>query len=542
MRSDPAFKPWRENALKRGYASSVVIPLKYHDKVFGAISMYATEPNRCSKQEVKLLTELGADFAYGITMLRLRKEKELGDQESRIMIEFLLIVNQSESTAQLIRRATDFFKKQSGCEAVGIRLKQENDYPYYETRGFSTEHLQLENMLCSYDEKGNINRDAEGNPVLDCMCGKIIIGKFSSEKEFFTKKGSFWTNSTTALLKNTTDVDRQARTRNRCNGEGYESVALIPLMVGKDHLGLIQLNDQRKNMFTFETIHMWERIADHLALALSKMLAEEQVKTHAEELERLHSILEEKAAEVEEYATNMENLAQERARKLQDSERLAAIGATAGMVGHDIRNPLQSITGDIYLAKIELDALPESEQKLNALESLVEIEKNLDYINKIVQDLQDYARPLNPKAEETDLKLTIEKLISKSSLPENINIEIFVTDDARMICFDTYYINRILYNLVTNSIQAMPRGGTVTVQGYKKTNDLVLTVKDTGVGIPESIKQKMFTPMFTTKSKGQGFGLPVVKRMTESLGGTVTFESTEGKGTTFIVRLPPPKS
>jgi len=65
-----------------------------------------------------------------------------------------------------------------------------------------------------------------------------------------------------------------------------------------------------------------------------------------------------------------------------------------------------------------------------------------------------------------------------------------------------------------------------------------MTVTDTGVGIPKDVQAKLFTPMFTTKSKGQGFGLPVVKRMTESLGGTVTFESQEGKGTTFTVRLP----
>ena len=83
------------------------------------------------------------------------------------------------------------------------------------------------------------------------------------------------------------------------------------------------------------------------------------------------------------------------------------------MVGHDIRNPLQAITSDVYLAKTELASTPESEEKKNALESLKEIEKNVDYINKIVQDLQDFARPLNPRTEETDLKLIIDELISK---------------------------------------------------------------------------------------------------------------------------------
>ena len=98
-----------------------------------------------------------------------------------------------------------------------------------------------------------------------------------------------------------------------------------------------------------------------------------------------------------------EKEAQEAAKKLKDSERLAAIGATAGMVGHDIRNPLQAITGDLYLAKTDLASIPESEEKQTIQESLSEIEKNINYINKIVQDLQDFARPLKPNVEQTDM-------------------------------------------------------------------------------------------------------------------------------------------
>jgi PAS domain S-box-containing protein len=233
--------------------------------------------------------------------------------------------------------------------------------------------------------------------------------------------------------------------------------------------------------------------------------------------------------------------AQEAAKKLKDSERLAAIGATAGMVGHDIRNPLQAISSDVYLLKSELDSMPEGEAKENVAESLQGIEQNVDYINKIVQDLQDYARPLNPKIEESDLKSIIDTFIAKNGLPKNIKLNVKIKDDARMIRVDPYYLNRILFNLVTNAVQAMPNGGKLTIMAHIEAGDTILAVKDTGVGIPKEISDKMFTLMFTTKSKGQGFGLPVVKRMTESLGGTVTFESQEGKGTTFIVRLPPPK-
>ena len=227
-------------------------------------------------------------------------------------------------------------------------------------------------------------------------------------------------------------------------------------------------------------------------------------------------------------------------KQLQDSERLAAIGATAGMVGHDIRNPLQAITGDLFLAKSELSELPENGNKNNALESLDEIQNNVDYINKIVADLQDFARPLNPRAQETDITSIFNEML-KIGIPENVKVTVNVEDKARHIMADPDFLKRIVGNLTLNAVQAMPDGGELAVRAYLdgQTNDILITVKDTGVGIPEDVKPKLFTPMMTTKSKGQGFGLAVVKRMAEGLGGTVCFESEEGKGTTFIVRFPP---
>src|SRR3972149_3945401 len=99
-------------------------------------------------------------------------------------------------------------------------------------------------------------------------------------------------------------------------------------------------------------------------------------------------------------------------------------------------------------------------------------------------------------------------------------------------------MKRMLTNLAANAVQAMPNGGKLTINAYCRGNRAFVSVEDTGEGMPEEAKNKIFKPLFTTKAKGQGFGLAVVKKLTEALNGTITFESQEGKGTKFIIELP----
>jgi C4-dicarboxylate-specific signal transduction histidine kinase len=225
-------------------------------------------------------------------------------------------------------------------------------------------------------------------------------------------------------------------------------------------------------------------------------------------------------------------------KQLKNKERLVVIGATAGMVGHDIRNPLQAIFGDLYLLASDMTSLPEGEQKESMKESVVAIKKNAEYIDKIVQDLQDYAKPLKPILQETDVEELFQEVLFKEDLPENVEASYHVLEKAKNLKADPELLKRILSNLVSNSVQAMPEGGKLEIHAYRDADVVVISVQDSGVGIPEENKDKLFMPLFTTKAKGQGFGLPVVKRMTEALGGTVTFESENGKGTKFIIRLP----
>ncbi len=229
-------------------------------------------------------------------------------------------------------------------------------------------------------------------------------------------------------------------------------------------------------------------------------------------------------------------------RRLKENERLAVIGATAGMVGHDIRNPLQSIAGDLYLIDSDVASLPPGDTKNSLQESVASIQANLLYVDKIVTDLQDYAKNPKPILEKVNIEKIIEEIMVLISIPNNLKVVIEVEKTFPGLITDSSMVKRALFNLVNNAVQAMPDGGTLTIGAYDSSDKVFLCVEDTGVGIPEDIKPKLFLPMVTTKAQGQGFGLAVVKRLVEALNGTVTFESENGKGTKFIICLPKNKA
>ncbi|MDQ7779850.1 MAG: PAS domain S-box protein [Planctomycetota bacterium] len=204
-------------------------------------------------------------------------ERKRLEHEREITVEFLRLAGGNLPVRELVGKTARFFKEHLGFEAVGIRLQTDDDYPYFEANGFPEEFVQLENSLCARTESGEVARDSAGNPVLECMCGNIICGRFDPSKPFFTPGGSFWTNCTTRLLANTTEADRQARTRNRCNGQGYESVALIPIRSGSRCSGLLQLNDRREGMFSIQLIALFERLAGYFSIALAEARAREML-------------------------------------------------------------------------------------------------------------------------------------------------------------------------------------------------------------------------------------------------------------------------
>lgn len=174
-------------------------------------------------------------------------------------------IDHKETIREILKEIQDF----TGLEAVGIRLRNGDDFPYFETRGFPNYFIKLENSLCARTTEGSIIRDQSGYPIMECMCGNVLQGRTNSSLPFFTPGGSFWTNCTTELLATSTEKDRQSRTRDRCNGEGYESVALIPLRSNSETIGLLQLNDSRKGRLTIEMINFLEGIGISIGMVLA---------------------------------------------------------------------------------------------------------------------------------------------------------------------------------------------------------------------------------------------------------------------------------
>ena len=181
--------------------------------------------------------------------------------------------------------------------------------------------------------------------------------------------------------------------------------------------------------------------------------------------------------------------------------------------------------------------MPNGEEKQSMEETLGCIEDNIFYINKIVSDLQDYTRPLRPQLEEVNLLDLAKNAIGAACVPNNIITTVDI-DANLLVKVDVSFLKRVLTNLALNAVQAMPDGGKLTIKAFSTNGKIIINVEDTGVGIPESVKAKLFTPLFTTKSKGQGLGLAVVKRLVEGLNGTISLESEEGKGTKFTIQLP----
>jgi len=192
----------------------------------------------------------------------------------------------------------------------------------------------------------------------------------------------------------------------------------------------------------------------------------------------------------------------------------------------------------MYLTKEKLNSTSLQGSELAKLAETVE--EQVRYMNKIVSDLEDFARPLKVEFAPTDLHKLINETLSSIRVPDTVKVSIVIEDDLDFpkLTVDAALMRRVFINLITNALQAMPDRGDLKIAAKRTEDSALISVQDTGVGIPEENLEKIFQPLFSTKAKGQGLGLAVCKRLVEAHNGSITFKSKVGEGSTFTVEIP----
>jgi signal transduction histidine kinase len=219
--------------------------------------------------------------------------------------------------------------------------------------------------------------------------------------------------------------------------------------------------------------------------------------------------------------------------KLVKSERLTAIGELAGQIGHDLRNPLAGIKNGMYIIRKKNGQL--TEEKRN--EILGWIDDAIEDSDRIITSLVDYSSELNLQPEQCTPKSLVLHALSNIQVPDHLNIINNTTDDIKMF-LDAKSMEKVFASIIKNAIDASPEKGTIKIQSMLKGQNIEISFTDSGIGIPENILPKLFTPLVTTKAKGMGMSLAICRRIVESHDGKITVESTVGKGTTFTINLP----
>ena len=210
-------------------------------------------------------------------------------------------------------------------------------------------------------------------------------------------------------------------------------------------------------------------------------------------------------------------------------ERLSTLGEMSAGIAHELRNPMGVISGytKILSKKVDESLKP----------AVAAITREIDVMNRIITDFLTFAHPAEPVFGSVDLSALIQGCIE---MLDNGSQKVVVKADMSclpVIRADEVMIRQALTNLLQNAVEAMPEGGEISISCTKNGPNLVLSLADSGHGIPESIKERIFLPFYTTKERGTGLGLAIVHKIIVSHGGSIRAESSPS-GTVFFISLP----
>ncbi|HEY3296088.1 MAG TPA: PAS domain S-box protein [bacterium] len=278
-------------------------------------------------------------------------------------------------------------------------------------------------------------------------------------------------------------------------------------------------------VIVFDDHHRLQRMIGAVQDITDRKKTEEQIRRHSEELER---IIEERTAQIRKLE-----------RQRLESEKQVSVGRMAARIAHEINNPLAGVKNSFLLVK---KAIPEDYKHF---EFVNRIERELDRIARIVRQMFELYRPERREPEvirPADAIQDVVILLQGNIRSQGIKVEQETARAGKPVRIHSDSLKQVLFNVLQNAIEASPQGATVRVECILRGSVLALDIADQGGGIPEEVQSRIFEPFFTTKegetTGGLGLGLSVTRSLVESMGGLISFETIENRGTTFHITLP----
>jgi PAS domain S-box-containing protein len=224
------------------------------------------------------LKRLAPAIERELSEAEVRRKRKDAEERQRVSLHIIELLNRTNDTRAIIGDILAYLKQATGLDAVGLRLRKGEDYPYFVQIGFSGDHIEPDSSLCRRDGTGSCMRDESGNPYLECICGQILMKRFGPDRSFYTGKGSFWSGDVEAVLAlpEMSELGRVFRTR--LGEEGYRSVAIIPLASGDEIIGLLLMYDRRAGRIDGDMVRFFEGIGASIGIALKRRQLEDEIR------------------------------------------------------------------------------------------------------------------------------------------------------------------------------------------------------------------------------------------------------------------------
>jgi signal transduction histidine kinase len=226
--------------------------------------------------------------------------------------------------------------------------------------------------------------------------------------------------------------------------------------------------------------------------------------------------------------------------RLMATERLSTIGQLVASIGHELRNPLSTIETSAYLLAQKLSRAGESAADPQVIRNLEKIRHQVRIATKIVSDLLELAKNRPPRRQPVALSVVVRASVEGLRLPESVHLDVSVPADL-VVYVDADQLRIVLVNLISNALDAVSGSGTISILAAESMGGLSLRVTDDGPGIAQPAREKIFQALYTTKTNGNGLGLPLCRRIAEAHGGCLGLEPSD-RGASFHLWLPGPES